>query len=152
MNFKELEKFMFLTLSKWENLAENASFGHFEDWKLTIEPSKNPNNMGCCYYGSRRINICPWVLEYCIEDDVIDTLLHECAHALAGDDISPKGRIMKHGVKFRKWARRLGAAPRAKTKVTLKPEYKGQSLDALRGTKSKASKGPKCGLHQLQRV
>ena len=47
------------------------------------------------------------------ESQVIDTLMHEIAHAIVDIEFSKTGRVMAHGKRWKAWARRLGATPKA---------------------------------------
>jgi predicted SprT family Zn-dependent metalloprotease len=61
---------------------------------------------GLCRYREQRIELSRHHVELNDEPAVLDTLLHEVAHALAG----PRA---KHGPRWKRIARELGATPRA---------------------------------------
>ena len=68
--------------------------------------SKTKRRLGSCNYRSKRIEIAEYYASHNSADKVLDTLLHEIAHALAG----PKAR---HGPAWKAMARKLGATPRS---------------------------------------
>ena len=73
-------------------------------WKFGLSASKR--QLGVCRYRQRRIEISQFYAENNPDAAVLDTLLHEIAHALAG----PKA---KHGPVWKAVAVRIGATPRA---------------------------------------
>lgn len=68
--------------------------------------SKSRRQLGVCKYRSKRIEIAEFYALNSPKDSVLDTLLHEIAHAIAG----PSAR---HGPAWKAVAVRLGATPRA---------------------------------------
>lgn len=77
-------------------------------WTLEIDNRKK-RAMDCCWYREKLI----WIsLVHCEQDsreDVLDTLLHEIAHAL----IPPTVEDTPHGPQWRAKARELGCSERA---------------------------------------
>lgn len=110
MTFDELDTKMKLVLDKWEPHAHNRNFGGADQWVLKIS---NIKSLGSCRYGPREIVLNNFMVENCEDDVVIDTLLHECAHALCGVTRSKTGRVMGHGRAWKMWARMLGCQPKA---------------------------------------
>lgn len=102
------------TLSKYANLADNNFFGTVDDWKFSIEDLTSLPAYGICNLYTREIKLCSVYCSVETWDDIEDTILHECAHALAGIEISPKGRRMGHGKLWKSWASLLGASPIAR--------------------------------------
>lgn len=79
--------------------------------------------------GARRLGLCSWKKKLIklsrhhvlngTDDEVIDTIRHEVAHALAGPIVK------HHGPEWQAWARKLGCRPRANAKsVSYQMPYK----------------------------
>lgn len=68
--------------------------------------AKTKRRQGVCKYRTRRIEIAEYYAQHNSREKVLDTLMHEIAHALAG----PKAG---HGPAWKAIARKLGAIPRA---------------------------------------
>jgi predicted SprT family Zn-dependent metalloprotease len=91
-----------------ERLAEVAA-GRMAEHKLsgwTFALSGAKRRLGVCKYREKRIEIGAFYALHNSEDAVLDTLLHEIAHALAGPEAG-------HGPAWRAIAARIGATPRA---------------------------------------
>ncbi len=73
-------------------------------WTFGFADSKR--QLGVCKYHRKRIEIAEYYARNSPADSVLDTLLHEIAHALAG----PTAR---HGPAWKAVAVRLGATPRS---------------------------------------
>lgn len=100
------------TLRQYGPDADNADFGRSHDWLVSFG-SLSPESMGMTNLTYKRIVI-NIEHRYHVFDEVLrDTVLHEVAHALAGRSISKGGRRMFHGALWKKWAKRIGAAPLA---------------------------------------
>lgn len=110
MTFEDLDDLLFRTLVKYENHADNSDFGKAEDWIFEIEKTKS---VGYCSFRDKKIVLNEWVFENSSEEQILDTLYHEAAHALAGLEMTNTGRVMGHGKLWKSWARRLGATPKA---------------------------------------
>ncbi|MEM9252753.1 MAG: SprT-like domain-containing protein, partial [Planctomycetota bacterium] len=74
----------------------------------TFAYNRRKTACGICNYGDQRIELSRHHAELNDEPVVLDTILHEVAHALAG----PRA---KHGPKWKRIAAELGATPRATT-------------------------------------
>jgi predicted SprT family Zn-dependent metalloprotease len=74
------------------------------EWTFGLAPSKR--RLGVCKYRRKRIEISGYYARHNPDAAVLDTLLHEIAHALAGP-------AAKHGPAWRAIAARIGATPRA---------------------------------------
>lgn len=109
--FAELENLMYNTLNKYSKHLDSDPM----KWKLKIDDIKC---LGICYEFSKTIVLNKWMVENSPIDQVIDTLMHECAHAFAGEEISERGNRMIHGKKWKQWARRLGATPKATVPIS----------------------------------
>jgi predicted SprT family Zn-dependent metalloprotease len=81
-------------------LAEHGLTG----WTFGLAHSKR--RLGVCKYRTRRIEIGTYYALHNPESAVLDTLLHEIAHALAGPEAG-------HGPAWQAVAVRIGATPRA---------------------------------------
>ncbi len=73
------------------------------EWRLVVN-GRMTSAAGRCKYRRREIHIARWHVDGSPEAEVLDTLLHEAAHALAGPDAH-------HGPRWKEWARALGADP-----------------------------------------
>lgn len=110
--FEQLNHVMYQTLSRFHENATNKHFGYVGDWELKIVDDNK--FLGLCSYKEKIIYLNRWMVETCSDEQVLDTLRHECAHALAGVEYSKTGRCMGHGKLWKKWARLVGCDPRAK--------------------------------------
>jgi len=110
INFEDLDNIMYTTLKKYEKYASNKYLGDIDEWVLKVE---NIKSVGLCSYEKKEITINKWHAENSPEESILDTLLHEVAHALCGLERSRTGRIMGHGALWKSWARELGATPKA---------------------------------------
>jgi predicted SprT family Zn-dependent metalloprotease len=72
----------------------------------TFGLAKTRRRLGVCKYKSKRIEIAEYYARNSPAESVLDTLLHEVAHAIAGP-------AAKHGPGWKAVAARLGATPRA---------------------------------------
>jgi SprT-like family len=74
------------------------------DWTFAL--AKTKRRLGVCKYRSKRIEIAEYYARNSPPETVLDTLLHEIAHAIAGP-------AAKHGPRWKAVALRLGATPRS---------------------------------------
>lgn len=72
------------------------------DWTFGFNRRKRA--LGLCRYTERRVELSIYLVDLNSDEEVLDTLLHEIAHALCG----PKAG---HGPKWRAKCRELGAKP-----------------------------------------
>ncbi len=72
----------------------------------TFGLAKTRRRLGACKFKSKRIEIAEYYARNSPEESVLDTLLHEIAHAIAGPAAG-------HGPAWKAVAARLGAIPRA---------------------------------------
>ena len=94
-----------MDLRELEAIAEREFLKHgLHDWSFGW--AKTKRRQGACKYQSKRIEIAEYYASHNPPEKVLDTLLHEIAHALAG----PKAR---HGPVWKAVAKKLGATPRA---------------------------------------
>lgn len=87
--------------AEWAKLQ--AEWPELQRWNLTV-CTRSKQRLGVCRFNKREIALAAWLLSTGDVDEVIDTLRHEAAHALAGASA-------RHGAQWRAWARRLGARP-----------------------------------------
>lgn len=127
-----------------------------QQYKLVFKQTKT--QLGSCHYGKKQIAISEHILANNDISIQIDTLKHECAHALAFAD-GERG----HGKIWRQWAVALGATPKSRTseKINTQAKYhlvrlKGGSLQVLQRTyhrrvslKGKYMRHDKSSLNQL---
>lgn len=87
--------------ARWAALQ--AERPRLADWRLVVN-GRMTSAAGRCHHHRREVHIAGWHLERSPRDEVLDTLLHEAAHALAGARAG-------HGAKWQALARELGANP-----------------------------------------
>jgi predicted SprT family Zn-dependent metalloprotease len=94
-----------MDLKELEAIANREMAKHgLRGWTFGLAGTKR--RLGVCKFQAKRIEIAEFYALNNPPESVLDTLLHEIAHALAG----PKAR---HGPAWKKVAIRLGATPRA---------------------------------------
>jgi predicted SprT family Zn-dependent metalloprotease len=91
------------------NTAERWAREHLERWGLkrqgwTFAFDRARKRFGSCQHARRRITLSAPLTRIAHEEDVLDTIRHEIAHALAG----PRAG---HGVRWRAIAAQVGAKP-----------------------------------------
>jgi ribosomal protein L37AE/L43A len=94
MDLKELKAIAAQELSKYG----------LHGWTFGLADTRR--RLGVCKYRSRRIEIAEYYARNSPPETVLDTLLHEIAHAIAGS-------AARHGPAWKAIAVRLGATPRA---------------------------------------
>ena len=94
MDLKDLEAIASTELSKQG----------LQDWSFRLVDTKR--RLGACKFRLKRIEIAEFYARNSPPNTVLDTLLHEIAHALAGP-------VARHGPAWKAIAIRLGAIPRA---------------------------------------
>lgn len=92
-----------------------------QDWVVRYSPAVK--QFGACYYRRKCILLSKALVELNDEAEVLDTILHEIAHALAGAKAG-------HGAEWRAVCRRIGCRPErcyssAKVNTPL-PRFKGE--------------------------
>ena len=94
-----------MDLQELEAIARQEIAKHgLQGW--TFGWGRTKRQLGVCKYRSKRIEIAEHHALYSPRETVLDTLLHEIAHAIAG----PAAR---HGPAWKAVAQRLGATPKA---------------------------------------
>src|SRR3954469_529740 len=94
-----------MELKELEAIAARELTKHgLHGWTFALADTKR--RLGACKFRSKRIEIAEYYARNSPPESVLDTLLHEIAHALAG----PAAR---HGLAWKAVAIRLGATPRA---------------------------------------
>ncbi len=94
-----------MDLTELEAIAKREFQKHgLLHWSFALTGTKR--RQGVCKFRDRRIEIAEYYARHNSPEKVLDTLLHEIAHALAG----PKAR---HGPAWKAVAVRLGAIPQA---------------------------------------
>ena len=94
-----------MDLRELEAIAERELLKHgLKDWSFGLATTKR--RQGVCKFRDRRIEIAEYFARHNPPEKVLDTLLHEIAHALAG----PKAR---HGPAWKAIVKRRAATPRA---------------------------------------
>lgn len=96
-------------------------------WTFKIDD--RPRKLGgCCYYGPRRVCVSGWLVDHNPPAQVYDTVLHEIAHALAGNSAG-------HGPVWKQWCVKIGARPEM--------YYRSECMN--KPTKKWVTKCEKCG-------
>ncbi len=132
MNTNDARALMMKTLERYAPIANNKHMGDPSEWSLNFREAEDmpvKNALGTCNIGRKIITINAEFVANAPKAEVIDTILHECAHALCGIEISPRGRRMAHGKRWKSWARRVGASPSATTCSSKLGEY-GENIAA----------------------
>ena len=94
-----------MDLKELEAIAQREMAKHgLLDWTFSFADTKR--RLGVCKYRAKQIEIAEYFALNSPDELVLDTLLHEIAHAIAG----PTAR---HGPAWKRVAIRLGAKPRA---------------------------------------
>jgi predicted SprT family Zn-dependent metalloprotease len=94
-----------MDLKELEFIASREIVKHgLDGWTFRLADTKR--RLGVCNYRSRQIEIAEYYALNSSPETVIDTLLHEIAHAIAGPAAA-------HGPVWKATAARLGATPRA---------------------------------------
>ena len=94
-----------MDLKELEAIADQEMAKHgLRGW--TFHLARTKRRLGVCKYRSKRLEIAEYYAANSPRESVLDTLLHEIAHAIAG----PAAR---HGPEWKAVALRLGATPRA---------------------------------------
>ena len=83
----------------------------------TVKLTRGSARLGVCYWNKKRIMLARHHVINGTDVEIIDTIRHEVAHALAGP-------LAKHGIEWKRWAIRLGCRPRSHTRVTYQMPYK----------------------------
>lgn len=89
-------------------------FPKLKDWHLSINKTKS--SFGRCNYTKKEIQVSIYHLSS-PKDEIIDTIRHEVAHALAGYKV-------KHGAAWKKIAKQIGARPQSSSSADLDVPYK----------------------------
>lgn len=111
IDVKEMFTIGRMILEKYADRADNKIFGSPEKWEFKIR-SLDSDTLGYCNYVKREIVLSEILVNHGTKEEIVDTLLHELAHAFAGIERTSK-RYMGHGKLWKSWARRLGCDARA---------------------------------------
>lgn len=94
-----------MDLKELESIAARELARHgLHGWTFALAKAKR--RLGVCKYKEKRIEIAEYYARHSPEESVLDTLLHEVAHAIAGPAAG-------HGPRWKAVAARLGATPRS---------------------------------------
>lgn len=103
-------------------LKKMAEHGLIADgWKFVFN-TRTKNRLGQCQHRNKTIELSVYHMRTHIMAQVVDTIMHEIAHALCG-------RGVGHGAEWKRKAYELGATPQAKARVELCAEYKEAAKD-----------------------
>ena len=131
------------------NLYKHGLLEH--GWKFRWHNKKVA--LGTCSYNRKLIYLAEWYVELNDKDEVMDTILHEIAHALAYHRHGSAGR--GHGRIWKSICREIGAKPERCSKDKLnKPKNHHKYVDKCCGTEYKRHRlrknarysCPKCGV------
>lgn len=76
-------------------------------WKGVIDYQPSRRRMGQCRFRRREVGITAWYAEQHADDMVLDTILHEIAHALCWE----RHHVSGHGRMWKSICREIGAKP-----------------------------------------
>ena len=136
----------FLVIS---NLSKHGLLEH--GWKFRWHNKKVA--LGTCSYNRKLIYLAEWYVKLNDKDEVMDTILHEIAHALAYHRHGSAGR--GHGRIWKSVCREIGAKPERCSKDKLnKPKNHHKYIDTCCGIEYKRHRlrknarysCPKCGV------
>ena len=114
------------------NLQKHGLLEH--GWKFRWHNKKVA--LGTCIYNRKLIYLAEWYVELNDKDEVMDTILHEIAHALAYHRHGSVGR--GHGRVWKSVCREIGAKPERCSKDKLnKPKNHHKYVDKCCGTEYK---------------
>ena len=85
------------------------------DWKFRWQDKKC--SLGTCSYVDKEIRLSKWFVELNVQSEVVDTILHEIAHALSYERYGKAGK--GHGKLWKKICKEVGAIPKARCKSKL---------------------------------
>ncbi len=109
-----------MELSKLRTLArENLDKHGLHDWSFKI--NKNKRRLGVCRHAKKRIEIQGYYALNNPDHLVLDTLIHEIAHAIVGPGHG-------HGPVWKAKARDLGCIPKSCAKITQSQEGNWQAV------------------------
>jgi predicted SprT family Zn-dependent metalloprotease len=117
-----------LNLERASSLAVDGLREHgLDGWTFRLDRARQ--RAGACFYRARRISLSRHFIENNDESEVLDTIRHEVAHALAWEH----GRETGHGAAWKRWCTVTGASPRrcyAEEIVMPEPRYQCTVLAA----------------------
>lgn len=90
-----------------------SEYPFLEKWQIGFDSAKT--RAGCCRLKEKKIVISHFHIENNSEQVILDTLLHEFAHAIAFELYHDAG----HGAKWRLVAKKIGATPNSRGKFNL---------------------------------
>ena len=67
-------------------------------WSFHFDNSRK--RAGCCQYGTQVISLSYEFAKYAPEEEILDTILHEIAHALVGESPSSRRRVADKGSRY----------------------------------------------------
>lgn len=111
----------------WKEVSDDIKvrFPHYakllkdNGWKMTTSNQMN-SAFGWAAPADKIVTINLHLHKHSPRENVLDTMYHECAHAI---DFCLRGRS-DHGVHWKKIARELGCTDKRKSKTAIKVEYK----------------------------
>lgn len=111
-------------------------------WRAGVREKRN-NTFGWASNREKLVIINWWLHKSSVKENIVDTMLHEIAHAL---DFINRGRT-DHGPKWQRLARELGCKAKAVSKKAVNVEYKfvmalhyGNTLEFVKGYHRKPSR------------
>lgn len=107
-----------------QRLAEDY-IGQWLDGSWSFAWNNRKRAFGVCNYRKREIQLSRILTKQINEDEVLDTILHEIAHALTPG--------AGHGARWKAMARKLGATPKATCKAEINVEPKWVLVDTTSG-------------------
>lgn len=106
-----------MTISEVKQEVKRVMEEHGEELDFPVVESKGISELGSTWYlGTKvaKITISKSLLKYGDEDDILDTIYHECAHALV---TKKTGELHKHDRVWKQMAIECGARPERTSKI-----------------------------------
>ena len=121
-----------MELIKAEQLMNSLMHEHCLSMEWTFCWQNKKQSLGTCSYNRREIRLSKWYVELNNEEEVMDTILHELAHALSYERYGSRG--VGHGILWKKVCVEIGAVPKSRSKSDLnRPKDHHKYVDACCG-------------------
>jgi len=121
-----------MELIKAEQLMNSLMHEHCLSREWTFCWQNKKQSLGTCSYNRREIRLSKWYVELNNEEEVMDTILHELAHALSYERYGSRG--VGHGILWKKVCVEIGAVPKSRSKSDLnRPKDHHKYVDACCG-------------------
>lgn len=115
-----MSSYRFETLSKFAKTVIKQHTNQDNEWHIIHENLIKPKVIcfGLTYFDYKVISLDSQFFLYAPDIEVMDTLMHECAHAIVGVERTKSGHIY-HGKRWKDMARKLGSRTTARKIIDL---------------------------------